>query len=414
MKRFFILSLLFWMFACHPEINVIISKEPGMISGIVVPIDVVATVELYQGSLVAETNTDADGIFEFDDVDPGTYRIIARAENYGSVELSGIKVSDSEGYDTGIIELSLYPAPLIDSYPYNGARDISISNAYIRLYFESYMLPESIEKAFSITPELENLSFSHPTYYSSGNRYSYIIEGDFKPGIEYTYTIDTNAVSYTGERLEFSFSSSFTTEKFKITSIICNGGSYSVLTISFNCSVSADNFDKISINPPTPAYLDDYYSLNARGTDSFTYFRIYPEISWMTDTIYTVLISSEITESGGTTLGRDSTFTFVTDPLEIADTYPRNEQCYISLLPDIMVRFNNIVDESTIADALSVSPEAVYEIWTYYSDGYNYFYLNVTEALQRKTEYVVAISTALQDYYGRHLENPYSFRFVTQ
>ena len=79
-----------------------------------------------------------------------------------------------------------------------------------------------------------------------------------------------------------------------------------------------------------------------------------------------------------------------------------------------MVRFNNIVDESTIADALSVFPEAVYEIWTYYRDGYNYFYLNVTADLQNKTEYVVELSTDLKDYYGRHLKAPYSFRFTTQ
>ncbi|MBU0713507.1 Ig-like domain-containing protein [bacterium] len=413
MKKLSVFIAVLFLISCQPEINVIINKEPGRITGIVVPVDETSTVELYQGSLIDQTTTDADGFFEFEKVSPGTYRLVAKADHYGSVELSGIRVSDSEGYDVGIIELSLFPSPLMDIYPYNGARDVSAYNAYIRLYFSEYMLPEAVEEAFSITPELNNINFTYPSYSSGYSRYSYSVHGDFKPGTEYTYTIDTTAVTAYGKKLEFSYSGSFTLEEFKITGITWNGESNSELRITFNTEVPTDNFDKITINPPTATYRDNDNS-SSRGTNSSTYIRIYPAISWMTDTTYTVFISSEITESGGTALGRDSTFTFVTLPIAITSTSPRNDQYFISVLPDIMVRFNNIVDESTIADALSVFPEAVYEIWTYYRDGYNYFYLNVTADLQNKTEYVVELGTDLKDYYGRHLKAPYSFRFTTQ
>ncbi|MGC9363288.1 MAG: hypothetical protein ACP5FZ_01825 [Fidelibacterota bacterium] len=70
MKKCLILIAVLFLVSCQPEINVIISKEPGMISGVVVPADVEATVELYQGTLVAETVTDAGGVFVFTDVDP--------------------------------------------------------------------------------------------------------------------------------------------------------------------------------------------------------------------------------------------------------------------------------------------------------------------------------------------------------
>jgi len=414
MKKLSVLIAIFFLISCQPEINVIINKEPGRITGIVVPVDEMATVELYQGSLIDQTTTDANGFFEFEKVSPGTYRLVAKADHYGSVELSDIRVSDSEGYDVGIIELSIFPNPLIDVYPYNGAGDVSAYNADISLTFTEYMLPETVEEAFKITPELDNIIFSHSSYSSGSSRYYYHIYGDFKPGTEYIYTIDTTAVTAYGKKLEFPYSGSFTLEEFKIIGITCAGEPSNLeLRIAFNCDVPVDNFDKIIINPPTPTFLDNDYS-SSRRTNTNTYFRIYPTISWMTDTTYKVFISSEITESGGTTLGRDSIFTFVTDPIEITYTYPRNDQYFISVLPDIQVRFNNIVDESTIAEALSVFPEAVYEIWTYYRDGYNYFYLNVTDDLQNKTEYVVELNTSLKDYYGRHLKAPYSFRFTTQ
>lgn len=413
MKRVIIFTFLILMVACQPEINVIISKEPGMISGVVVPADVEATVELYQGTLVAETVTDAGGVFVFTDVDPGTYRLIAKAANYGAVEISKIKVSDSEGYDAGVIELSLFPAPLIDVYPYDGARDVSISNCYIRLNFKDYIVPDSFEEAFGITPEPANLSFSYSGYDGRSSNFWYYINGDFQAGTEYTFTIDTNAVTVHGQHLEFSYSNSFTTENFKINRIFWYGDSYSYLLIEFNAYVPLENFDKISIDPPTPVRLDEGRS--GRGSSGTpNYFRIYPEVSWMTDTTYRVFISGEICESNGTMLGRDSVFTFTTEPIKIADHYPRNNQYFIGLLPDIRVMFNNIVDEGTIEEALSVVPEAVYEIWTYYDNGYNYFYLNVTEALKSKTEYTVTLSTALRDYYGRNLEAPYVFSFVTQ
>jgi len=413
MKKCSILIAVLFLISCQPEINVIINKEPGRITGIVVPVNETATVELYQGNLIDQTTTDANGFFEFEKVSPGTYRLVVKADQYGSVEVSNIRVSDSEGYDVGIVELSLFPNPLIDVSPYNGARDVGASNAYIRLFFTEYMMPETVKEAFSITPSLDNISLSSPSYSSGSSRYLYSIHGDFKPGIEYTYTIDTTAATAYGKNLEFSYSSSFTIEEFKITSIAWNGESNSELRIAFNSQISADNFDKITINPPTATYLNSDNS-SSRGTNSSMYLRISPAISWMTDTTYTVLISDDIAESGGTTLGRDSIFTFVTDPIAITSTSPRNDQYFISVLPDIMVRFNNIVDESTIADALTVFPEAVYEIWTYYSDGYNYFYLNVISDLQNKTQYVVELSTDLKDYYGRHLKAPYSFRFVTQ
>ncbi|HDP68965.1 MAG TPA: hypothetical protein ENN20_10805 [Candidatus Marinimicrobia bacterium] len=414
MKRAIIFTFLLLMVACQPEINVIISKEPGMISGVVVPTDVAATVELYQGTLVAETVTDAEGVFVFADVDPGTYRLVAKAANYGSVEISKIKVSDSEGYDAGVIELALFPTPLVDVYPYNGARDVNILNIYIRLYFNDYILPESLEEAFRITPDIENLSFTHPNYNARSSGYQYSIYGIFQPGTEYTVTIDTSAETIHGKHLEFPYSSSFIVEKFKVTYIGWTGGSYADLRIVFNAAVAPENLDKIIIDPPTPVHLQVRAESRASVSNSETRFSIFPEISWMTDTTYTVLISGEIAEASGVMLGRDSVFTFTTEPIQIIENYPRNNQYFIGLLPDIKVRFNNIVDESTIEAALSVVPEAVYEIWTYYGNGYNYFFLNVTEALTTKTEYTVTLSTDLKDYYGRNLKTPYVFSFVTQ
>ena len=413
MKKLSVFIVILFLISCQPEINVIINKEPGRISGIVVPVDEMATVELYQGSLIDQTTTDASGFFEFEKVSPGTYRLVAKANHFGSVELSDVRVSDSEGYDVGVIELSLFPSPLIGINPYNGAQEVSAYNTYIRFVFGEYMLPETIEEAFSITPELDNISFSHPSYSSGSSRYYYHIYGSFKLGTEYTYIIDTTAVSVYGKNLEFPYTGSFAIEEFKVLSINWYGESNSELRIIFNSEVREENIKKITINPPT-AILHDYDYSTYHGNVNNTYFKVYPALSWMTDTTYTILISGEITEADGATLEQDTTFTFVTDPIEVVYTDPRNDQYFISVQPDIQVRFNNLIDESTIANALSVTPEATYEIWTYYGNGYSRFFLNVTADLQSKTEYTVTLSTALKDYYGRNLKEPYSFRFITQ
>jgi len=208
-------------------------------------------------------------------------------------------------------------------------------------------------------------------------------------------------------------------EKFVVNGIDFGYGSNSRLDIRFNGYVLEDEFEKIQFKPETAIILNTNYSYSYSPSRmlreySSTIFYIKPVTSWMTDTTYQVIISGDIAEVGGSTLGKDSIFTFISEPIQVTYTYPHNDQYYIGLLPDILVRFNNFIDEGTIEEALSVTPEAVYEIYSYQNDEYSYFYLNVTAGLQSKTEYNVEISTALTDIYGKRLKEPYSFRFVTQ
>ena len=122
MKRIFLLAMIFLVLInCEDEINVYIVKEPGTITGQVLPLTENATVELYQGTMIDQITVDNNGYFIFKDVSPGTYRIIARATHYGSREISGIHVTDGEGYEVGVVTLSLLPYPLDYIYPYMGS-----------------------------------------------------------------------------------------------------------------------------------------------------------------------------------------------------------------------------------------------------------------------------------------------------
>ncbi len=409
MKNLLIMSLLFTLFySCQEEINVTLSKEPGKITGSILPMNVITTVKLYQGNLINQVNT-KNGVFEFKNVEPGVYRILAKADNYGRKELTNIKVSDGEGCDVGIIELSIYPYPLSEVYPYDGQKDVEpyYDDYRILLNFSKHMLASSVEKAFKIEPEGDHLSFNVNSSFT-GSRHYYYFYTKLDYGTTYTFTIDTTAETYYGEKLEFPYSSTFTTENFKVVDFYSSyRDDYSnwPVRIGFNGYLSDDFADHISVDPSISYYID------TRGYDKRIY--IYPNLSWIPDTTITIHINENLQEVGGTKLQQDTSFTFTVAPLKVVNTVPYSNQHFVSTETSINIRMNNILDESSIQSAVSISPEVYYSISTYTHRGYTQFTLN-PDTLQSDTEYTVSLNSSLKDYYGGSFKQGYSFSFNTE
>lgn len=408
LKHVIVLISLLMFFSCREDITVTISKEPGKITGLVKPLGVTATIELYQGNLVARTSTDNAGIFVFDEVKPGVYRLIVRAESYGKKEIHKIQVADGEGYDIGVINLSRFPYPLINTSPFDGGIDapFSFSSAHIYLIFAQHMNLESVKQAVKLQPALSKASWLVNSSEASASHY-YFLEGDFDYGTFYTMTIDTIAETYLGEKLEFPYSMTFQTEYFQVTEINSN---YSEtmpagwIRFEFNGQVESTILEYLTIEPATPMRISSEYP-NRLG--------IMPILTWAPDTVYSVRLSKEFHEEGGAKLQKDTTFTFKTFPLRILNTKPYDKQYFVNPASEIQIEMNNLLNEATIEKAVSISPAVSFAISTMNYRSYTYFKILPDTTLESNMHYTVNIDTSLQDYYGKKMKQPYSFSFTT-
>ncbi len=398
-----IISLL--IVTCEENITVTMSRQPGKITGKVQPAHVSSTVSLYQGDLIDQTTT-SGGIFVFGNVTPGVYRLTVAAENFASQELSGIRVEDGEGHDTGVIQLSKYPYPLSFTYPLDG--EIETGRSDIEIYFDENMNNTSVLAAIAITPEAVIQSYTSYLYYSS-EYHLFRIWLDLAFDTQYTVTIDSAAETVNGLKMEFPYSFAFKTERFKVTSFRTReyylDGDWPV-TLRFNGTVDTQVKEHISIDPALPFWLSSSSSSNE--------ITIYPSTVWMPDTVISVQLAKSLPEAGGTTLGHDTTLTFNMPALRVVQTIPNRGQFYVDRYERINIRFNNVIDEGTIESGLKISPPlAFYEMSTSSYGGSTEIRIN-PNVLEAATEYTVSLNDSLKDVFGRDYKEGYRFTFTTK
>ncbi len=388
------------LISCKDEITIVTSKQPGKIVGTVLPKESVATVQLIQGEVISTKATE-NGLFQFDDISPGIYRLSIKAENYGRQEIKDIKVEDGEGNDIGIIELSKFPYPLVSTTPFDKASNISAQSGSLRFEFSESIDPSSFEQALTIEPEtiINRLSFSN-------NRYVYVY-ATLNFSTEYKVTLDTNLVTEFGKHLEFPVELNFTTNDFEIERIrypFISGNDNSPLVIYFNSALSQDVENIISVDPEIPVETTLY------GDSGI---KIAPPLGWKADTTFNITVNQSLKEINGATLTRDTVLTFSTPKLKILDTSPINNQYYIDTTAIIQVETNYYLNEGTIKDAVSISPDVDFQIYTYTNYGNSIFRLYPSH-LSPNTKYTLTINKSLTDVYGVPLNEDYIFSFTTK
>ncbi|MDA3861428.1 MAG: Ig-like domain-containing protein [Melioribacteraceae bacterium] len=140
---------------------------------------------------------------------------------------------------------------------------------------------------------------------------------------------------------------------------------------------------------------------------------ISPIFGWMADTTINITVSKLLEEINGATLESDTTISFTTPKLEIVETFPLNNQYYIDTTSVISVEANYALDEQTIKNAISISPNVDFQISTYTRYGRTEFRLYPTH-LNPNTKYTVTIDQSLTDFYGVPLREDYIFSFTTK
>jgi Big-like domain-containing protein len=406
MKLLFLLVMIvFILFSCNDDVNVTLEKEPGTLFGRVMPLNINAGLELYQGTLLKTANADNDGYFTLSNLDPGGYILKIKADNYGRVERH-ISISDGEGYDMGTIELINLPFPISDIQPYDGATDVSnnFNSARIYVYTSKSVNVQAFKNAFSISPAVDDLTIAA----SSGRSYStyFRIEGKFQFDQLYSFELDTTLVTQGGEQLEFPLTSTFTTEKFKVNSFDYYQSldrAYFSVRIRLNGEIDETALNHVTVEPDIP--IDIYLNRN--------YIEILPLLAWPCDTTVSITLQGALGDLSGSTLGADTTLNFNMSELEIIDTDPYNDQRFINTSQTISIIFNNVVDESTIENAISIVPPINYDLTTYLYSGQSRLYL-YPDSLQSNTEYTVTLDTTLHGYYMGHLNEEYTFKFYTK
>ncbi len=392
------------LFSCNDDVNVTLEKEPGTLYGRVLPLNINSQAELYQGTLIKTADTDNDGYFTFSGLNPGAYRIKVKADNYGTVE-SKVYIEDGEGNDMGTIELTNLPYPLSSITPYDGATGVNndFNNARVDIYFTKNVNHESFINALSILPTVEGLTITN-----SGSRFSSArIEGKFKFDQLYTIELDTTLVTQSGEHLEFPLVSTFTTEKLKIYDFYYYQNTdlaYFPIRLRFNGEIDASALDHILIEPDIPVELT---------LSSNRYIDIIPALAWPCDTTIAITAKGTLSDITGSSLGNDTTFTINMPQLRIVSTDPYHDQRFINTYDDINIIFNNIIDQSTLENAISIVPNVNYDIYTPFYTGQSRVYLQ-PDSLQSNTEFTVTVDTTLKGYYWGHLKEPYIFKFYTK
>jgi hypothetical protein len=406
--QFFMVMVFLLTFSCKDKITVNIEKEPGTITGRVIPAGIDAMVELYQGTLSKQKQTDADGYFKLRDIDAGTYTLKIQALHYGSQEIAQIHVDEGEGHDVGTIQLSAMPYPLTMVSPPDDAREVSVSSGNVIIFgFNEQMNIESVKNSFSIVPSVENLTITAQSPNPLNEIQYFYIRGNFQLGTSYTLTMDSTAQTLAGELMEFSYQSHFQTEYFKIVEFDTY---YPVMEareiyILFNSLVYGnDLLENLNVEPAIEMNAVRY--VNQR-------MYIVPVICWIPDTTFTITVKSSLQDVDGNYLQEEGTFSFTSEPLRVEDIAPYNNQYFVPTNQPIYIRMNYVIDESSIEQALSISPAAGYEINTEVYSGESRIIV-YPDSLQPQTTYTVTLSTSLRDFYGGHLKEPFALRFVTR
>lgn len=319
--------------------------------------------------------------------------------------------ADSSGKTLGkdvVSEFTTVAFKVSSFLPAGASTNVPLSS-YLRIFLSGFADTTGLRSAVTLTPS--------PGYniYVSGSAielYSplgYSMLG-LQPNTTYTLGIKgsvraVDSVSTLGRDTSITF----TTENFRITSVSRNTDPYyaSNQSIDINCNAPIDIStanSALAISPAVTGSISLPYSNTLRFTASS---------GFAPGTIYSVTVKSGLkTTLGGSTLGKDTTFSVATEPFRVTNFSPPTGSTNAALSDNITVRFSVPINSGTVSPAFQISP-AVQGSFSFYSS--NEFSFDPFNALAPGTTYTVTLNSALRAATGNiALGGDTSFTFTTE
>ena len=390
------------------------------------------TVILTRNSVEIPAKTNEKGEFSFAMIPTGTYKLLAKAEEYYPVTKEGVSVGKNSNIKLGDIVLKpnfdvAYPR-ITRSKPERGAVDVQVpnnfgisgleagnTNLFVVFDFSKPMEKDTVEKAIVILPYMRH-SFSWIGVRRLVMKCDTAAdENPLKPDTQYKIEFKESAVAIDGKKLVKHEPFVFTTGGLKFMGSSPAGGklhppSDKSLQFYFNfpvdkTAVTAANFVLAPAIKGRLALRD-----NKDNQINFTADKFFP-----TDTNFTVTLKKDIKARGGETLGTDVAVKFATEPLKVMTTWPKDDEKNILTSGFPYVFFNSNVKKESVEKAISIKPEITAElVWKIDDTNIEYCILKHKPYFNVSTDYVINISDDVTDLYDKKLKEPHKFRFKTE
>ncbi len=423
----FILAAIIIYCRCGGDHQITFPQVPtkGIINGYIDPVGVKSTVVLINVAVVDSVYPDsATGYFEFKDINYGSYKIIVKADSFGTINTvvrltSGI-------YTLGSVVLTRYPSLISavsprDNSVINYERTSNDSTVEFCFSFKKPVNKETFFENFSISPALpyrlskESINdYRHDIYIEIPGVYLFLY-----PKVTFTFKKGISSIYF--EPLEFDYSVSYFPDTSKVNDLIYRNFFSSVIPQNNAQAVSVSTdlklrfkkpMDRASVESALIIKPDTKFEMNWQNTDDGGEQLTMQFADLLKKGItYIVTIDSSAKSADGIRFPRPVTTMFTTDRMKVVTFSPNAKEMYVSDSKILTYTFSYPVDSASFMNAFSITPPVDSLQLLFFDNKKTVMVLHQDFILD--TIYTVALDTTLIAYTGEHLSPAFKQTFFT-
>jgi hypothetical protein len=413
---------------CGGDHQIVFPQVPtqGIINGYIDPDGVKATVFLVNVAVVDSVFPDSiTGYFEFRNINYGTYKLVVKADSFGTVN-TVIRLT-SGIYTLGSVELKKYPSQIVSIYPAENSAityDRSSVNDSTFEFYISFRKPirrEAFLENFTISPALpykiskESVSdYRHDIYIQIPALY-------FFANPKVTCTLKKGITTIYFEPLEFDYSVSYFPDTSKIHDLIFRNF-FSSVTPQNNAQsvlISTDlkmrfkkPMDHASVGSALIINPETKYEMNWQNMDDGGELLTIQFADLLKKgATYNVTIDSSAKSASAVKLPCPVITRFTTDQMKVVSCSPNTKEMYVSDSKALTYAFSYPVDSTSFLKAFLIVPAVDSLQLLFFDNRKTVMVLHQDFILD--TVYTVKIDTSLVAYTGEHLSPLFQQTFFT-
>jgi N-acetylmuramoyl-L-alanine amidase len=306
------------------------------------------------------TDNNNNGFFIFDSLDPGEYQLIFDSGEYNSDTLNITVQANKTNFADAFLTENPDKAPFIYSTLPAQEEEAVSTYSLIEINFSRSMNPDSVEAAFSIEPTVDG-TFS---WERENQTMKFRPRDAYQLNANYSVKVSKKATSIFGVPLESDFEFGFTTAAEHVRPQVINFYPGTNIDSVFTHTEITIEFD----SEMRPGETEAAFSIDPYSSGTFTWEENHTKLVFKPDQIldpgvtYSVTLSSGALNYYGIALAEELDFSFKTrikNRIEILQTYPTANLEDVSTEVWSIVKFDGLLDESTILNtSFSVISEA--------------------------------------------------------